>query len=836
MSFYQYFRFGLRLLYRDWRAGELHVLLAALIIAVSATTTVGFFTDRMARGLLNDSAELLGADLALQSARPIPDAWLVQAKDFELASSKSLGFESVVVFKEEFQLASAKAVDGRFPVRGELRLAKSSLGKPESASGAPANGTVWVDARLLARLGANIGEQIELGDIDVVITHIITFEPGVASGGIGISPRLMMSIEDIPAANIVQPGSRVKYDYQFAGTPEAIARFRNWLEPKLEASHELVGVREGSRAVGTAIARAERYLGLAIIVATILAGVAIAMAANRYSRRHFDISAMMRCLGVSQNNMLKVFLPQMLVLAIVGSAIGCVFGWLIEKGLAQLLVSLLPGAGLSPGWTPIFAGFLTGFAALVGFALPPVLQLKDVPPLRVLRNELEPVNARGLLPYVFAIGCILFLLLRITNDITLTLLVFLGGVAVTLAFALIAWLLLRTSSLSRNSLGAAWRYGLTSLLRRARVNVGQVIAFGLVMMAMVLIALLRTDLLTAWKTQLPQDVPNHFAINILPDEIDNLSEFFTVNGIEPSALYPLYRGRLTNINGERIRTHVSKEEQNNNAINRELNLTASTVLADDNKIVAGRWFAPGDTGQQLVSVEAELAERLNINLNDMLTFSIGGFEISVKVISLRSVQWDSFRPNFYMIFPPGVLDELPSTYMTSFKAGDANGQDAKQIVVDMVRKFPSVTVLELDAVIQQVGKIFKQVTLAVEYVLILVLLAGFIVLFAALQSSLDERLFEGALLRTLGASRYQINTGQLVEFAVLGFIAGLLAAIGAELIAWLLYIKVFNIDYTFSGWIALATPLVGSLLIATAGYLGTRAVVNQAPLRVLHNA
>jgi putative ABC transport system permease protein len=346
---------------------------------------------------------------------------------------------------------------------------------------------------------------------------------------------------------------------------------------------------------------------------------------------------------------------------------------------------------------------------------------------------------------------------------------------------------------------------------------------------MAVVALVRTDLLTTWRQQLPDDVPNHFAINILPDQVEAFGAFMEQAGIETAQLYPMVRGRLVEINGTAVRKAVTKEARDDNALNRELNLTWTTRLQEDNSILDGRWWEPADTGKPFVSVESKLAERMGIRMNDELGFAVGEQRFTATVTSIRDVKWDSFRPNFYMVFPPQVIDRFPATYMTSFYLYKAD----KPRLREMVARYPAVTVLEMDRVIAQVGRIFRQVTLTVEYVLVFTLLAGFAVLFAALQASQDERLYEGALLRALGGSRRQLRTGHLAEFTALGGLAGLLAAMGAECLTWVLYSKVLHLDYSFQWQIWVATPIVGAVLIGAAGFWGTRAVVERSPVLLL---
>ncbi len=820
-----------RLLRRDWRAGELRILLSALIIAVTATTAISFFTDRLQRAMLSQSSELLGGDLMLQSPRPLDTTWLRQAESEGLESAEVLAFPSVVVSGEHLQLAGIKAVQDDYPLRGGLRIADTPFGEERTTDAIPGEGKVWVEARLLPLLEIDIGETLELGSLSLTVERVLTFEPGGGGNLVSLAPRVLINHDDVPRADILRPGSRVTYQYYFAGEEQAVQRYKKWLVPQLEPSHRLIDVREGRPSVGAALDRAEQYLGLASLIAVLLAGVAIAMGARRYSERHFDVAAVLRCLGAGQRDILALFLPQLLWLGLVGGVVGVVLGYLVQFGLFYLLRELLPATLPAPGLMPVLMGFLTGITVLAGFALPPVLRLREVPALRVLRRELAPMPLRGWLVYGVAIAAMAFLMWRYTGSAMLTLSV-LGGAAVALLLlGMFALGLLRASRGLHRGVGVAWRYGLNNLWRRPMLSISQILGFGLTLMAMALIALVRGDLLSTWQTQLPEDAPNHFVVNVLPDNVEAFRGFMQARGIDGAELYPMVRGRLARVNGERLDERVSPDDERAGAVHRELNLTWSDSLPGDNTLVAGRWWLPGEAGQTVVSVESGVAERLKVELGDELTFTFGTGEITARVVSLRSVQWDSFRPNFFMIFPPGVLDPFPATYMTSFYLP----MQEKGELAQMVREFPAVTVIDLDRIMEQVRRILAQVTLAVEYVLVFVLLAGFAVLYAALQASLDERLYEGALLRTLGASRSQLRAGHLAEYALLGALAGVLAAAGAELIAFILYKQVFHLAYSIKWPLWALLPLIGAVLIGAAGYWGTRRVVQRSPLVVLNN-
>ncbi len=823
-------RLALRLLMRDWRAGEQRILVAALVIAIAATTAISYFTDRLASGMLNSSAEFLGADLALVSSRRVDADWLDRARERDLGIAETLEFASVVLRGEQLQLASIKAVDASYPLRGSMRTSQAIYAGDSATAGVPQPGEAWAAPRLMQALGLSAGDLVEVGDTRLRISRVLTFEPGQMRDVFGVAPRLLMNMADVPATGVVQPGSRLSWQYLFAGSAAAVSQYREWVEGRLQAGQELLGVREGRRALGTALERAERFLGLAVLAAIVLAGVAVAMAVRRYTERHFDMSAMLRCLGATQGDILVIFLLQLLLIGLLAGVTGCLLGWLAQWGLVILLADLLPAASAATSLWPMLPGLATGLIILAGFALPPLMRLREVPPLRVLRRDLAPLPARSWLVYGAAMLAVVALMWRYTQNWSLTLAVLAGSVAAVLVLGLVGFVLLALGRRLNGRVGAAWRFGLNNLWRNRQSSVSQVLAFGLTLMAMAMIALVRSDLLTTWQNQLPDNAPNHFAVNILPHEVDAMRDFLDTRGVPATKIYPMVRGRLVSINAVAVREAVTKEERSNNALNRELNLTWAGRLPADNAIVDGLWWLPGDAGRALVSVESRLADRLGIRTGDVLGFTVGSEEITAEVASLRAVQWDSFRPNFYMVFPPGgVLETLPATYITSFylPSGD------KQLLVDMVRQFPAVTVLELDLIMAEVGRIFRQVTLAVEYVLLFVLLAGFAVLFAALQNSLDQRLHEGALLRALGASRRQLRAGHLAEYTALGVIAGLVAAMGTECLAWLLYREVMHLDYSFKWPVWIAAPLLGALLVGCAGYWGTRPVLQQTPLTLL---
>lgn len=826
-------RLSLRMLARDWRAGELRLFAVALAIAVGAITAVGFFNDRLQRGLTHRSAELLGADLVLRSPEPLTGEWMEEARTRGLSTAATADFSSVVVRGERLQLTAVRAVGAGFPVRGALRTAPALYQPDAAVSDIPAPGTAWVEARLMHALALEIGERVEIGSAAFKVARVLTYEPGRSGNFFAFAPRALIHASDVPRTGVIQPGSRITYGLGIAGPEPVLREYRAWLTPRLDASQRILGPREGGTGVTRAVERVDRYVGLTSLLAVLLAGVAIAMAARRYSARHYDMSAMLRCLGSSQRDIVQIYIPQLLVLGVGASAFGCALGYLAQEAIHYLVRDLFPVQLPAPSAAPAVFGMSAGLVVLAGFAVAPVLRLKNVPPLRVLRRELVPLPPSAWAVTGSAGLAILALMWRYTGSWTLTLSVLAGVLGVALILGALAWALLRLGRKLRRRVGVAWRFGLNNLVRRAHASVGQILAFGLTLMAMAVIALVRTDLLSTWKTQLPDATPNHFAFNVLPQEVPALKRFFVTHSIPAQALYPMVRGRLIEINGAPVRQAVTKEEDNNAdaATQRDLNLTWAAAMPPDNRLARGAWWDGSDRGARgtRVSVEEKLAQRLGIDVGHTLGFSIGGTELEARVASIRTVQWDSFHPNFFMIFEPGALDDFPATYITSFYLTETQ----KPLLTAIVRQFPAVTVLELDQFLEQVRAIVQQATLAVELVLLFVLAAGFAVLYAALAASLDERLYEGALLRTLGASRRQLRTAHVAEFVALGVLAGVLAAIGTEVTAYVLYTQVFEIEYSLKWPVWIVAPVLGGLLIGMAGYIGTRRVVERSPLSVL---
>ena len=823
------FWLSIRSLVRDWRSGELSVLAIALIIAVSGITTTNLFADRLNRTMAFQAAAFLAADMAVTSHSKLPESWLAKAMTYGLAVARTESFASVIMHGEKLLLCGVKAVSEGYPLRGNLKTTSGGLVEAVQVRSIPSAGEAWVDRRVLTTLDLSLGDDIEIGERLLTISRIITFEPDRKGNFYSLSPRVMINEADMESTGVIQPGSHVHYYFLFSGEQNNLFQFKTWLKKRLNSGQRIMDIYEDRPELGSALSRAERYLGLASTVVVVIAGVAIAMATRRYSRRHYDFTALLRCFGARQSEILRFFVIQILLIGLAASIVGCALGWFTQETLVYLLKGLLPQNLVGPGWLGLGFSLVMGQVILIGFSLAPILRQRYVSPLRVLRQDLDPTPISAWVVYGLAFVVVAILLWRYTEDYRLIFYALSIGFTAIVVLGGIAYLCLRASQHILPYLKLSWRIGVRNLSRHAALNIGQVLAFSITLMAMVVILIVRTDLLETWKKQLSPTTPNHFALNIFPSEWQRFQALLRDNGIETAGFYPIVRGRLNEVNSINVRELVEKESKAERMINRDFSLTYSDALPQDNRIVQGKWWEGDHPGQ--VSVEQDLAELLNINVGDRITLTFGSRRLRVHVTSLRSLRWDTMNPNFYMILSPGTLDAFPSTYLTSFYLSEQN----KAVLTELVKVFPSVILLDIDLIIRQFNMIIAQVTLAIEYVLMFALLAGCTVLFAAVYTSMDQRLYEAGMLRTFGADSTLIRESQLSEFVSLGLLSGMVAAISAEILLWILYRLIFELPYALNWQIWLFTPLVGATLIALFGYWCAGKAVNQSPLIVIND-
>ncbi len=821
-------RLGLavRLLKRDARSGELTLLVLALIIAVSSSTAISLFADRMHRTMSTQAAEFLAADLVITSSDLIPIEWLEKARELGLKQAKTSEFSTVLIENDELLLAGVKAVSPLYPLRGELKTTQADYSVETVRNHGPKAGEVWLDTRVLSTLKLSLGDQVTVGEQALTVSEIITYEPDKRGDLYSLSPRVMMNEADLQATKILQPGSHVHYFFQFSGEADALAAFSTWVKPWLIPGQRLMDVQDDRPELGSALSRAERYLGLSSIIVILIAGVAIAMSTRRYSERHFNATAILRCLGCKQNDILRLFLYQFFILGLLACSVGSLLGWVTQEALFELLRDLLPAKVAAPSMIAVMLGFLTGFAILIGFALPPLLRLKKVSPLRVLRRELEPLSNSAWLVYGLALLLISGLIWRYTQDYKLMLTIIGGGLITTALSGVLLMGLLKQLRKLLPHVGLSYRLGLQGVLRNPTASVTQILAFSITLLAMLLSFTVRNDLVQDWQQQLPDNAPNHFAMNILPQQASLFEQQLKQHDIPAADFYPVVRGRLVGINDIPVQRIVSKDSQGERATHRDLSLTWGHSLPSDNKTIVGHW---GAAKQGEVSVESKLADSLGLTLGDKLTFSIGSEQMDAVVTHIRSVQWDTMKPNFYMVFGAGSLNSYPTTYITSFYLSDAN----KKVLNVLLKQFPSMTLLEVDAILKQFKTILTQLTAAVNYLLYFALLAGFTVLFASVNSTLDNRINEGALMRTLGANRALLNQAHWVEFSIIGVVSGLIAVLMFELVSFGLYAFVLHLDFKFNLWLCMLTPLLSMACVVAAGLWGVKDVANKPPMWVL---
>ena len=822
-------KLSLRFLRRDWRSGELWLLILSLLMAVSVSTAIALFSERLQLALGRQVAEVMGADMVIRSPYPLSEEVNSVIADQPLDQTTVIEFPTVVMANDEMQMVAAKAVMDNYPLRGHIRIANEPFATDRIASEVPAPGEAWLEPRLFSLLNVKPGDKVHVGYAELTITRAITLETDRGGDFYSFSPRLLFNLQDLDQTGVIQPGSRVRWKRLLAGEQRDLQQLQTVVAPLLTNNERLSLAEENREDLRGSVVRLRQFLGLGSQAACLLAGVAVAISSRRFAERRFDAIAIMRCIGAKQKQVMRLLTGELILIALLVTLPGVALGWLLQEGLVQLLQGVLPAWLPKPGWMPMLVGGATGVITLIGFGLAPLLRLQQVTPLRVLRRELTPAATGTWTVYSLSIAAMVLLLWYHTGQFMMTLGITLAGaiVLVLIILAIKACLRFAHDRLSQYSLPLRWRLGLKRLSLEQGQTSAQLLAFSLTFMAMAVVLLLRTDLLERWQQQLPENTPNYFALNIQTAEVESFKHFLADNSIDRSQLFPIVRGRLTHINDIPAREAVPAEQRGHNSLNRELSLTWSETCPEANELIAGQWWQENTTDE--LSIEMSLVEHLGVGIGDKLTFSISGQNVTATVTSLRRADWESFRPNFYVIFPEKALSQLPATWLNSFYLP----KDQRLLLNDLVKEFPTVTLLDLDAVISQVQVMLKQSTLAVEAMLLALLLAGLLVLAAAIESSLDARLHEGALIRSLGGARQQLIKLQVGEFIVLGFLAGTVAVMGAELCSWWLQQYVFESGWIPAFWLWLALPVTGALFIGFTGWLGVRRVIKQSPMAVL---
>ena len=813
---------------RDWRERDVRVVLSALIIAVATVATIALFASQLQRTLVSSASSFLAADrqLEAENGRPIPEGWMQEAEQRGLETARMVEFSTMVFGAGNFQLVSVKAVNNAYPLRGEVEYQEGAEAPRQTVAHGPAPGEVWINPRLLRLLELELGDTLEVGNQGLIISGLLVREPDGGFNMSALAPRVMMHVDDVGATGVIQEGSRVEYVYLFAGEEALLDDYYGWLQPRLEPSHEWEGVRDGET-FSRSLERAERFLLLGGSLAVMLAAVAVVVASRQYALSQRDTVALLKTLGVRSQGIGRLYLRRLALWGIVGAVGGLLVAlplyWLLSSVLGDVLERQIdyqidPNA-LAPA-------LLTALVSLFAFAYPPIRRLRNVLAMRVLRSQPGESGREAIPDLVIAVVAIFGLVWMYAREVSLVLSL-LGGLALLLGtLGLLGWLMVTT--LRRISGGGnAWRLALVGLYRHRRASLSQIAVFAMTLMLAATLILVRTSLLDDWQSQLPEDTPNHFLINIAPEAVDEVDAFWAERGHPLEKLYPMVRGRLTELNGKPVKEAVTKDERVG-ALNRELNLTWMEELPEDNGIVAGQWFTNGQTDG--VSIEAELAGKLGVEVGDELGFTIGSEKITETVTSVRTVQWDSMKPNFYMAFPPGGgLEDMPATWITAFYLP----ADLKSQLNDFSRRFPTVSVLEIDHVIERIQEIVRQVTQAIEAILALILAAALVVMAAVVSATMQDRQREGALLRTLGGRQTLLVRSTMLEFALLGFFAGILGVAAAEGAVWALQFRMFEGEFRWHWQTILPIPLFSALVLALFGRWQLKPVLSVSPMLLL---
>jgi len=823
-------RLALTLFFRMLRAGDFQLLIAALVIATASITAINLFVERIENTLYTEASNTIAADAKIRGSLEISTEWEQRAQALELQTGRYNSFNAMVFSETSMKLGRIKAVNDGYPLRGELEVSDDRQSRRQTTDG-PAPGSVWLAGVLLNTLDINIGGRVKIGNAEFVVEAELLTEPDNASTMFGVAPRAMINFSDIEKTGAIQVGSRVEHALLVAGNRNRVDEFGAELKEELGEHYRLLTPEDGNRAVGGAIQRAQSFLLLAGSLSVILSGLAIAIAAQRFAGKQQSQVALLKCFGVRPNEVQKIYGILLFILSTFGALVGAAVGWLLHKLIIILLGDLMPSELAGADYTAFIVGIITCFVCLFSFAGPPILALKNVTPMQIWKqasSKYLALRANIVLGLIAVAGLIFFY----TENTTITLILLAGIGACILLSTLLSALVLNTTKKIQARLSGVWRLGLANLQRQRALTGLQIFVFSSISLLLLVLIQVRTDLIETWKPQL-ENTPNHFVFNIFSNELDGIKQAFDEKGLQPSAFYPMSRGRLISINGEDIKNKIKSESRSN--YRRELNLTWSDTLGADNKIVSGEWWhelkQQNDAQELLVSSEQEYAEGLGLELGDQLTFSVAGQTVQATLSSVRSVEWESMNPNFYMIFNNAIADGFSANWITSFYLAP----ESRSALTSISQAYPTISIIDLEQTLNQVKSVASRVSMAVEFILLLVLSASLLVILTSIKSSIDERLRETALLRSFGASRQFTQRVILIEFAVIGILAGFFACAGAELSLYFIQTKLFDMPYQVSTVMWIYAPIASTLIIAGAGYLATVATTHVPPSQALRN-
>ncbi|OOG41085.1 ABC transporter permease [Polaromonas sp. A23] len=842
-----FLQLGWRTLLRDLRAGELRLLIVAVTLAVAALTAVGFFADRLKGGLQRDARQLLGGDAVLRSDGMTPEVFITKARSLGLQAISTVTFPTMGRALEAdggaSKLVAFKAVPDGYPLRGTMTVGDSVEGGGAATREIPAPGTAWADASLLDALGLKVGQTLLMGDASFKLTRVIIQEPDRGAGFINFSPRVMVNSADLAATNLIQPASRTNYRFAVAGSDAAVKAYVQWASQEIKKT-ELRGVRlesleSGSPEMRQTLDRAEKFLNLVALLAALLSAVAVAIVARGFAAKHLDDCAMLRVLGQPQRTIALAYTFEFVLAGMGASALGVAIGYAVHYGFVLLLAGLVETALPAATFWPVLFGMGMGLTLLLAFGLPPVLQLAQVPPLRVIRRDVGNLRPASLAVLLVGVLGFAALLVAASSDLQLGLIAvggFAGAVAVFAVASFAAVKLLRVSV--NEATAPRWLVLATrQLSARPAYAVVQVSALAVGLLALMLLVLLRTDLISSWRGATPPDAPNRFVINVQPEQGDAFQQALRDGGVTKFDWYPMIRGRLVAVNGKAVAPDDYVDDRAKRLVDREFNLSHAAQQPSHNQVVAGRW-TPDEAGA--ISVEDGLAGTLGLKLGDSLRFDIGGQLSEAKITSLRKVDWGSMRVNFFVMYPVATMTDVPVSYISAFRAPErkaaVNGERPRSFDNELVKAFPNITNVDMSSTIAQVQRVLDQVIRAVEYLFGFTLAAGLVVLFAAITATREERAKEFAIMRAVGARASLLRQVQRAELAGVGLLAGFLASIVALAVGWALAKFVFNFSWTGSWTVPLLGSLAGAALALAAGWWGLRSVLNTPVVETLRKA
>lgn len=831
-------KFAWQQFWAQWRSGDLHVLLLALIVAVAAITGVTFFTYRISAHLTNESGLVLGGDIVIIADHPVREALIKPAVEVGLRYTTTAEFPSMVIVGDKNHLAEIKVLDAGFPLRGDLTVQFNKESKATSGQFVPKQGEIWLEPRLSTLLSANIGDRVELGATEFKVSGILIREPSRGGDMFSFAPRAMINQADLAKTELIQYGSRVKYQLLIAGPHQALASYRTKINEHLQSGERLQDLKSARPEIKSALDRAEVFLGLAAIVSILLSVVAISLASGPYVARHIEIAALLRCFGARKSDIHNSLVLQITMTALIGASIGCLLGFFLQSQLSSLVGTLFLAELPAPNYLPILIGFSVSFSILFALMLPNIYVIKNSPVIHILRKDTETKSMSGWIKFLPVACVVVVIIMYLTTSFKLAFVIIAGMLALcalcgylTYIFANWIYQISQNDTLFNISFMPMIKIGWANLKRHRLLTITQVIGFSLSAMLLILLMIIKSDLLNAWQDSLPEDAPNRFVINIQPHQVEQVETFAKSIGIDAPQVFPMIRGRLQMKNKQLLSPEMYDDDRAKRLVSREFNLSMAAKMQADNHLLAGDWWKADEFASPVISIEQDIATALNIQIGDVLTYDIAGSKIDLTVTSIRKVDWDSMRANFFAVTPPQTLSDFPSSYLMAFHL-----PTEKTMLLDqLIKRLPNLTVIDVSSLMEQVRGIMQKMSVAVTYVFSLCVVAGFVVLYAALVATRESRIREAALLRVFGASRQYVNISIISEYLSIALLASLIALFIANAVAYSLSDLLFDIPFKVNISLAVESFLISMLLIPFLAWLVIQGYLKLPAKQLLNN-